>query len=76
VPAAKEEDPDTEITYLKGKYTCHTETNTAAGFKFSTVECDPMDVIQFVPQQSTLLSLECREPSVVKIIPEYPKTAW
>ncbi|XP_063233370.1 transferrin 2 isoform X4 [Bacillus rossius redtenbacheri] len=32
VAVAKEEDPSTEITYLKGKYTCHTGINTAAGW--------------------------------------------
>lgn len=34
VAVAKEEDPDTEITYLKGKYTCHAGMNTAAGWIF------------------------------------------
>ncbi|KAK6621974.1 hypothetical protein RUM44_001781 [Polyplax serrata] len=29
---AKEEDPDTDLTYLKGKYTCHTGINMAAGW--------------------------------------------
>nr|CAD7458026.1 unnamed protein product [Timema tahoe] len=32
VAVAKEEDPSTELTYLKGKYTCHTGINTAAGW--------------------------------------------
>uniref|UniRef100_A0A146M2V3 Melanotransferrin n=1 Tax=Lygus hesperus TaxID=30085 RepID=A0A146M2V3_LYGHE len=32
VAIAKEEDPDTEITYLKGKNTCHGGINTAAGW--------------------------------------------
>ncbi|PNF26743.1 Melanotransferrin [Cryptotermes secundus] len=32
VAVAKEEDPDTELTYLKGKYTCHTGINTGAGW--------------------------------------------
>uniref|UniRef100_U5EEQ2 Putative transferrin 2 n=1 Tax=Corethrella appendiculata TaxID=1370023 RepID=U5EEQ2_9DIPT len=34
VAIAKEEDPDTELTYLKGKYTCHTGINTAAGWVY------------------------------------------
>ncbi|XP_067646207.1 transferrin 2 [Eurosta solidaginis] len=34
VAVAKEEDPDTELTYLKGKYTCHTGINTAAGWTY------------------------------------------
>lgn len=34
VAVAKEEDPDTEITYLKGKYTCHSGINTAAGWVY------------------------------------------
>uniref|UniRef100_A0A1B6EA49 Transferrin-like domain-containing protein n=1 Tax=Clastoptera arizonana TaxID=38151 RepID=A0A1B6EA49_9HEMI len=32
VAVSKEEDPTTEITYLKGKYTCHPGINTAAGW--------------------------------------------
>ncbi|XP_025837361.1 melanotransferrin [Agrilus planipennis] len=32
VAVAKEADPDTEMTYLKGKYTCHGGINTAAGW--------------------------------------------
>ncbi|PSN53016.1 Melanotransferrin [Blattella germanica] len=32
VAVGKEEDPDTELTYLKGKYTCHTGINTGAGW--------------------------------------------
>lgn len=32
VAVAKEEDPDTELTYLRGKYTCHPGINTAAGW--------------------------------------------
>lgn len=34
VALAKEEDPDTELTYLKGKYTCHTGINMAAGWTY------------------------------------------
>uniref|UniRef100_A0A1A9WD43 Transferrin n=1 Tax=Glossina brevipalpis TaxID=37001 RepID=A0A1A9WD43_9MUSC len=34
VAVAKEEDPDTELTYLKGKYTCHTGINMAAGWTY------------------------------------------
>lgn len=34
VAVGKEEDPDTELTYLKGKYTCHTGINTAAGWTY------------------------------------------
>ncbi|XP_037045009.1 melanotransferrin [Bradysia coprophila] len=34
VALAKEEDPDTELTYLKGKYTCHSGINTAAGWVY------------------------------------------
>lgn len=34
VAVAKEADPDTEITYLKGKYTCHGGINTAAGWVY------------------------------------------
>lgn len=34
VAVAKEEDPDTEITYLKGKNTCHGGINTAAGWVY------------------------------------------
>ncbi|XP_034483678.1 melanotransferrin [Drosophila innubila] len=34
VAVAKEEDPDTELTYLKGKNTCHTGINTAAGWTY------------------------------------------
>ncbi|XP_026287309.1 uncharacterized protein LOC113212723 [Frankliniella occidentalis] len=32
VAVAKEQDPTTELTFLKGKYTCHTGMNTAAGW--------------------------------------------
>ncbi|XP_053597721.1 melanotransferrin [Microplitis demolitor] len=32
VAVAKENDPSTDITYLKNKYTCHTGINTAAGW--------------------------------------------
>lgn len=32
VAVAKEQDPTTELTYLKGKYTCHTGMSTAAGW--------------------------------------------
>ncbi|KAK7603014.1 hypothetical protein V9T40_003013 [Parthenolecanium corni] len=32
VAVAKEEDPSTEMTYLKGKYTCHTGVFTGAGW--------------------------------------------
>ncbi|XP_075238326.1 transferrin 2 [Lycorma delicatula] len=32
VAVSKEEDPATELTYLKGKYTCHPGINTAAGW--------------------------------------------
>ncbi|XP_039275547.1 melanotransferrin [Nilaparvata lugens] len=32
VAVAKEEDPTTELTYLKGKNTCHSGINTAAGW--------------------------------------------
>lgn len=32
VAVAKEDDPDTELTYLKNKYTCHSGINTAAGW--------------------------------------------
>ncbi|XP_068083079.1 transferrin 2 isoform X2 [Anabrus simplex] len=32
VAVAKEDDPDTELTYLKGKRTCHAGINTAAGW--------------------------------------------
>lgn len=32
VAVAKEEDPSTELTYLRGKYTCHPGINTAAGW--------------------------------------------
>lgn len=32
VAVAKEEDPSTELTYLKGKSTCHPGINTAAGW--------------------------------------------
>lgn len=41
VAVAKEEDPSTELTYLKGKYTCHVGINTAAGWVcqlFSTIK--------------------------------------
>uniref|UniRef100_A0A7G3B3U2 Putative transferrin 2 n=1 Tax=Lutzomyia longipalpis TaxID=7200 RepID=A0A7G3B3U2_LUTLO len=34
VAIAKEEDPSTELTYLKGKYTCHSGINTAAGWVY------------------------------------------
>ncbi|XP_055700700.1 melanotransferrin isoform X2 [Phlebotomus papatasi] len=34
VAIAKEDDPDTELTYLKGKYTCHAGINTAAGWVY------------------------------------------
>lgn len=34
VAVAKEEDADTELTYLKGKNTCHTGINTAAGWVY------------------------------------------
>ncbi|XP_055603385.1 melanotransferrin [Uranotaenia lowii] len=34
VAVAKEEDPDTELTYLKNKYTCHSGVNTAAGWVY------------------------------------------
>ncbi|GAB0092188.1 Transferrin [Sergentomyia squamirostris] len=34
VAIAKEEDPDTELTYLKGKNTCHSGINTAAGWVY------------------------------------------
>uniref|UniRef100_A0A1B0AR72 Transferrin-like domain-containing protein n=1 Tax=Glossina palpalis gambiensis TaxID=67801 RepID=A0A1B0AR72_9MUSC len=34
VAVAKEEDPDTELTYLKGRYTCHTGINMAAGWTY------------------------------------------
>ncbi|XP_055376878.1 melanotransferrin [Condylostylus longicornis] len=34
VAVGKEEDLDTELTYLKGKYTCHTGLNTAAGWTY------------------------------------------
>uniref|UniRef100_T1GTP7 Transferrin-like domain-containing protein n=1 Tax=Megaselia scalaris TaxID=36166 RepID=T1GTP7_MEGSC len=34
VAVGKEEDPDTDLTYLKGKYTCHTGINTAAGWTY------------------------------------------
>ncbi|XP_050098263.1 melanotransferrin [Anopheles aquasalis] len=34
VAVAKEEDPDTELTYLRGKYTCHSGINTAAGWVY------------------------------------------
>lgn len=34
VALAKEEDPDTELTYLKGKNTCHSGINTAAGWVY------------------------------------------
>ncbi|EDW94316.1 melanotransferrin [Drosophila yakuba] len=34
VAVAKEDDPDTELTYLKGKNTCHTGINTAAGWTY------------------------------------------
>lgn len=32
VAVAKEDDPSTELTYLRGKYTCHPGINTAAGW--------------------------------------------
>lgn len=32
VAVAKEEDPSTDLTYLKGKYTCHPGVNTGAGW--------------------------------------------
>ncbi|KAJ1525243.1 hypothetical protein ONE63_010068 [Megalurothrips usitatus] len=32
VAVAKEQDPHTELTFMKGKYTCHTGMNTAAGW--------------------------------------------
>ncbi|XP_053985939.1 melanotransferrin [Hylaeus volcanicus] len=34
VAVAKEEDEDTDLTYLKNKYTCHTGINTAAGWVY------------------------------------------
>ena len=34
VAVAKEDDPDTDLTYLKNKYTCHTGINTAAGWVY------------------------------------------
>lgn len=34
VAVGKEEDPDTDLTYLKGKYTCHVGINTAAGWTY------------------------------------------
>ncbi|XP_033207220.1 melanotransferrin [Belonocnema kinseyi] len=34
VAVAKEEDKDTDLTYLKNKYTCHTGINTAAGWVY------------------------------------------
>ncbi|XP_055843526.1 melanotransferrin [Episyrphus balteatus] len=34
VAVGKEEDPDTELTYLKGKNTCHTGINMAAGWTY------------------------------------------
>lgn len=34
VAVAKEEDPSTELTYLRGKYTCHPGINTAAGWVY------------------------------------------
>uniref|UniRef100_A0A182HQQ4 Transferrin-like domain-containing protein n=1 Tax=Anopheles arabiensis TaxID=7173 RepID=A0A182HQQ4_ANOAR len=34
VAVAKEEDPDTELTYLRGKNTCHSGINTAAGWVY------------------------------------------
>lgn len=34
VAVAKEEDPSTELTYLKNKYTCHPGINTAAGWVY------------------------------------------
>uniref|UniRef100_A0A182WM52 Transferrin-like domain-containing protein n=1 Tax=Anopheles minimus TaxID=112268 RepID=A0A182WM52_9DIPT len=34
VAVAKEEDPDTELTYLRGKNTCHSGMNTAAGWVY------------------------------------------
>lgn len=34
VAVAKEEDDNTDLTYLKNKYTCHTGINTAAGWVY------------------------------------------
>lgn len=34
VAVGKEEDPDTDLTYLKGKFTCHVGINTAAGWTY------------------------------------------
>lgn len=34
VAVSKEDDPSTDLTYLKGKYTCHTGINTAAGWVY------------------------------------------
>ncbi|CAH1375090.1 unnamed protein product [Tenebrio molitor] len=34
VAVAKESDPSTELTYLRGKYTCHGGINTAAGWVY------------------------------------------
>ncbi|XP_043461748.1 melanotransferrin isoform X2 [Leptopilina heterotoma] len=34
VAVGKEDDPDTDLTYLKNKYTCHTGINTAAGWVY------------------------------------------
>ncbi|CAH0597731.1 unnamed protein product [Chrysodeixis includens] len=34
VAVAKEQDPDTDLTYLRGKNTCHTGLGTAAGWVF------------------------------------------
>ncbi|XP_063907612.1 transferrin 2 isoform X1 [Zophobas morio] len=34
VAVGKESDPDTELTYLRGKYTCHGGINTAAGWVY------------------------------------------
>lgn len=34
VAVGKEEDPDTELTYMKGKNTCHSGINTAAGWVY------------------------------------------
>ncbi|XP_015510562.1 melanotransferrin isoform X1 [Neodiprion lecontei] len=34
VAVAKEEDPSTDLTYLKNKYTCHPGINTAAGWVY------------------------------------------
>ncbi|XP_015127075.1 melanotransferrin [Diachasma alloeum] len=34
VAVAKENDPTTDLTYLKNKYTCHTGINTAAGWVY------------------------------------------